>query len=468
MNFARFVFFAAFQMILMTACSGGSGSAPTLAIPGPSIYSFVANPTRIAKGDSASLVCTFTGTKGIVSPTNQSLTANGSVLVSPTDTTTYTLEVVGQNGQTTSKAVTLEVFDSPSERVGPMLQARYRHTATLLNSGLILIAGGQDNFNAPLATAELYNPATKTFRTTGSMASARFGHTATLLDDGRVLIVGQDLNHYGEVGTLGNGPASEIYDPSTEQFSKPAMDPIGIRFDHTATKMKDGRVFITKGVRDLGSSIAMSFTYEWKTTSEIFNPHTGHWSMVSADTSRISAHGNAALLENGLILNCGGMEVSSPSDTAELYNPITNTSSILPTRLTEGRMTEAIATLPGGKLILAGGTGTNGALSSTDIFDPTTMSFTRGPVLPLAWSAPIAAPLANGTVLFFQAHGKDSSNITRANTAMWSATDGITEWNSTREDREQACAVRLQNGTILISGGKRDGKALATAEEIYK
>ena len=63
---------------------------------------------------------------------------------------------------------------------------RFAHTATLLNDGRVLIAGG-GSYPA-ISSAELYDPVAGTFSPTGSMTARRVGHTATLLADGRVLI----------------------------------------------------------------------------------------------------------------------------------------------------------------------------------------------------------------------------------------------------------------------------------------
>jgi hypothetical protein len=65
-----------------------------------------------------------------------------------------------------------------------MEAARFAHTATLLPNGMVLVAGGSDS------TAELYDPSTGSFSTTGAMGTGRSGHSATLLLNGKVLVVG--------------------------------------------------------------------------------------------------------------------------------------------------------------------------------------------------------------------------------------------------------------------------------------
>jgi hypothetical protein len=74
-----------------------------------------------------------------------------------------------------------------------MAVPRERHTATLLGNGMVLIAGGVNETGMDslyLKSAELYAPAAGTFAATNSMAVARSDHTATLLPSGKVLIAG--------------------------------------------------------------------------------------------------------------------------------------------------------------------------------------------------------------------------------------------------------------------------------------
>jgi hypothetical protein len=70
-----------------------------------------------------------------------------------------------------------------------MLSAHSEHTANLLASGRVLVAGG---FGARglLLSAELFDPATETFTETGGLEQAHYAHTATSLNDGTVLVTG--------------------------------------------------------------------------------------------------------------------------------------------------------------------------------------------------------------------------------------------------------------------------------------
>src|SRR6202008_2291654 len=105
----------------------------------------------------------------------------------------------------------------------------------------VLIAGGTD-WVGVLASAELYNPATGTFTATGSMTTGRSSPTATLLNNGLVLIAG---------GSPG-GTSAELYDPATETFTATGSLNTA-RFSYTATLLSNGMVLIAGGQGSSGN-----------------------------------------------------------------------------------------------------------------------------------------------------------------------------------------------------------------------
>src|SRR5262245_53587839 len=73
---------------------------------------------------------------------------------------------------------------------GSMSIGRFSFTATLIQNGKVLVAGGDTPSEIITNTSELYDPTTSTFTPTGSMHQARVGFSATLLQNGKVLVEG--------------------------------------------------------------------------------------------------------------------------------------------------------------------------------------------------------------------------------------------------------------------------------------
>ena len=127
--------------------------------------------------------------------------------------------------------------------------ARYNHTATLLNSGVVLICGGQDSSGNALASCEFYTPTsctTGSFGTPLNLLQGRYNHTATLLKDGKVWFAGginPSLTPPAERAYLST---TERYNPASNAFqSAPPL--IEARAYHTATMMGDGKVLVVGG-----------------------------------------------------------------------------------------------------------------------------------------------------------------------------------------------------------------------------
>jgi N-acetylneuraminic acid mutarotase len=176
------------------------------------------------------------------------------------------------------------------------------HTATLLRNGKVLIT---DSIASTLYTAELYDPTTGKFSTTGPMR-ARGDHTATLLDDGKVLVAG------GLSDSSDLLDSAELYDPTTGIFT--ATTPNNMtepRVGHTATLLDDGKVLITGG-HSVSSLLA---------SAELYDPSTGRFSLTGSMTVA-RAHYTATLLNNRKVLIAGGLAAGGGTlNSAELYEP---------------------------------------------------------------------------------------------------------------------------------------------------
>jgi hypothetical protein len=199
---------------------------------------------------------------------------------------------------------TAELYDPATGifiSTGSMTRARLAHSATLLANGTVLIAGGvATSLSSPTATAEIYNPASGVFAPTGSMTSPRMGHTATRLPDGRVLIAGGYSTGIVN-GEFGVSETAEIYDPATGTFT--ATGDMGARRSrHTATLLPGGTVLVAGG----GDS-----------TAEVYDSSKGSFSTTGGMEEERSGH-SATLLKNGMVLVSGG-GTWSPLLTAELY-----------------------------------------------------------------------------------------------------------------------------------------------------
>ena len=126
---------------------------------------------------------------------------------------------------------------------GSLVTARFGHTATLLPNGKVLVVGGTLNFSQ-VPSAELYDPGTGTWTETGSPARARQGHTATLLGNGKVLVAGGAFYIFG--GGIDLIALAELYDPATGVWTSTGS--LGITREYaTASLLLNGKVLILGG-----------------------------------------------------------------------------------------------------------------------------------------------------------------------------------------------------------------------------
>jgi hypothetical protein len=251
-----------------------------------------------------------------------------------------------------------ELYDPTSgtwRTTGSMTGTRDGHTATLLPDGKVLVAGG-GGFLTVLASAELYDPASGTWTATGSMNTVHDGHTATLLPNGEVLVAGADNS---------DETSAELYDPASGTWTATGSMATG-RGGHTATLLPNGEVLAAGGFsRNSGEDLA---------SAELYDPASGTWTVTGSLATGRFDH-RATLLANGIVLVEGG-EIQQPGSvnnslaSAELYESASGTWIATGSMIT-ARAGHTATLLPSGMvLVVAGQDGSLGIFASAELYDP--------------------------------------------------------------------------------------------------
>ena len=193
--------------------------------------------------------------------TNSWTSANGMNQARRYHTATLLFDgrLLAVGGDTTPTLMTSELFDPATGRWtqqgSTMHVGHYRHTATLLPNGKVLIVSGlQGTSGLPTTysgSANLFDPAGAGKWDSVTAPAGRDGHTATLLPNGKALIVGgYTIQSSGGSGSaINNVDVVELYDPG-KGTAVPFSGTTNITFPrdgHTATLLPNGRVLIVGG-----------------------------------------------------------------------------------------------------------------------------------------------------------------------------------------------------------------------------
>ena len=332
---------------------------------------------------------------------------------------------------------TVTVTPSP----GGMLSPRAYHTATLLQSGKLLVAAGMDGSpNGFLASAETYDPATHQWSASASLATARELHAAALLADGKVLIVGGSGYGYSP---------PERYDPSTNAWSS-AGAMTTLRQYPTATLLTNGKVLVAGGAN--GSALA---------SAELYDPVTNSWSSAGSMANARFQH-TATLLPSGKVLVAGGTGAGAFLKSVEIYDPVTNSWSAA-TPLSIGRLWHTATLLPSGKVLVAGGQAPTGYATLAELYDPSTNTWTAGGLLITGRAQHTATLLASGKVLVASGYSTSGTLVSSAEvydplTNAWTGTGSLTF------ARYYHTATLFPGGMVLVAGGLDRSGVLSSVE----
>ena len=336
-----------------------------------------------------------------------------------------------------------------------LLEGHVAHTATLLNDGRVLIAGGTHVDGVARARCELFDPRANRWTRAADMIHARAGHAATLLANGNVLITG------GETG-LGVFPidvlaSAEIYHPASNSWT--AVAPMhAARRMHSSIRLHDGRVLVVGGTTLAPGYWLPAAQLE---QAEVYDPQRNNWAFVGMGLPPVSGQA-ATLMPDGTVLVTGGnTQTGFATLSAELFDPATNRWQPTTWPMATARYGHTATLLPDGKVLLVGGYSTQTQISGGFIY-PSSEFLTTSEMFDFRGNSGIrvgysriprfehtATLLRSGTVLVVgsaYASNADSQIFDPKNTEQWTSTG----WQM---DRCLHTATMLADGRVLIAGG---------------
>ena len=348
-------------------------------------------------------------------------------------------------------------FSGTFTPTGNMIHARSFHISVKLKNGKVLIAGGGNKrgYSIFSNTAEIYDPDTGQFQATGNMNSPRGMFTATLLNSGKVLVAG-GLDGYYPM------KSAEIYDPNTGIWTSLSAELFSERYNHSAVLLGDGTVLIAGGAIGTTTDQNPVITYG----AEIFDPVTESFTVTNTLNVARHTHFSTLLNDNTAFLFGGITTDNYISNTSEIYNPITSSFSLAdgftPMR---AEINQGGTILKDGNVFLAGGLGHgNKIINSVDLFNVTTKSFVPLPSMKWVRASHSVILLDNGNVLVAGGLSTYEPVATGEVFDVANKTWAITR-NTMSNSRESFAMTKLDNGLVLVTVGFSKFNTTTTLDE---
>jgi hypothetical protein len=344
-----------------------------------------------------------------------------------------------------------------------MTTTRGSHTLTVLQNGLVLVAGGYSGTSMVLQSAELYDLKTNKWATTATMTNFRAEHAAALMKNGMVMVAG------GYTAAAQAIAAAEIYDPNLQTWTQaPSM--AAQRTNFTLTTLPNGLVVAVGGQSCPNTPPQCVTTLD---TVEYYDPVAKKWSAAKGTMSSTRAwHAVAVDAMGGLIIVGGAYTTMGmpgptfvPQKTVDRFDPTAHTVSALKT-MNYARTSPTATTLPDGTILVVGGASVGQPTAET--FDLTSDAWTLLPGwLPAVRSAHIAVLIPDAGVLV--AGGEDSTSTALSTAEFYGLTATVHPATTLPMilTRYNSAAGLLSDGRVLVTGGQGSGTSFRESVEAY-
>ena len=169
----------------------------------------------------------------------------------------------------------------------------------------------------------------------------------------------------------------------------------------------------------------------------------------------------ATRLADGRVLIAGGESASGALNETEIYDPTSATFSVSG-NMSTARVDHSATLLADGRVLIAGGRNGAGSIPTTELFDPTTGTFSSGPVMSVARAGHSATLFADGRILIVGGDATGSAEVFDAAANTFTALD-----SHLTDPRSMHSAALLLDGRVVVVGGRNSAGEDLKSVEIF-